>query len=339
MLSWYEDHKRDLPWRHTTDPYKIWLSEIILQQTRVVQGHDYYMAFISKYPTIIDLAVASEDEILALWSGLGYYSRARNLHASAKYIVENFDGIFPRDYQDILNLKGVGKYTAAAISSFAYGKVYPVVDGNVIRVISRLYGILDAVDDTKVLKSINEIASTLIDPDHPDKYNQAIMELGAIQCTIKSPACNHCPMVAHCVSLDRDLIEFIPLKAKKLKRTYRYFHYFIFDMNGSTILHRRNSKDIWQGLFEFPLIEKENDDDLSDEEIESLSKSMGIRKLTIVRKSERYLQKLTHRDIHVLFYHIEYDNDNFTVREPYLPIAMNKVLNFALPKVIVNYLS
>lgn len=339
LIDWYEDHKRDLPWRHTTDPYKIWLSEIILQQTRVVQGMSYYEAFVSKYPTISDLANASEDEVLTLWKGLGYYSRARNLHYSAKYIMEHHQGVFPTEYKDVLNLKGVGKYTAAAICSFAYKLNYPVVDGNVLRVITRLYGITDAIDTPSVVKQIYALSDSLIDTDRPDQYNQAIMEFGAIQCKAKSPNCETCPFTDDCVAKSEDIIDQIPYKAKKIKRKSRFFHYLIWIDGDQTLVQRREKKDIWQGLYQYPLIETENSTELELSEICKDYRNLNTKKITLEKISDVHMQKLTHRDIHARFYHLLVSDIQLVIKDEYFLVDQKKVPNFALPKVIDTYLS
>ena len=338
LIHWYEDHKRDLPWRHTTDPYKIWLSEIILQQTRVVQGMSYYEAFVKNYPTVADLAAASQDEVLTLWKGLGYYSRARNLHHTAQYIMENHGGVFPTEYKDILALKGIGKYTAAAISSFAYKGVYPVVDGNVLRVITRLYGITDAIDTPAVVKRIYEISETLIDREKPDIYNQAVMEFGAMQCTAKSPDCLFCPFMENCEARVQGLIGQIPYKAKKVKRKSRFFHFVVLHDKGQTLVQRRETKDIWQGLYQFPLIEMSNSDVLSLNDIQEISDlELGLT-TEVLKISDVFSQKLTHRDVFARFYHLLVPDIQLVIKDGYFLVDQKKVSNFALPKVIDAYL-
>ncbi len=338
LINWYEDHKRDLPWRHTVDPYKIWLSEIILQQTRVVQGMSYYKAFVSKYPTVSELASATQDEVLTLWKGLGYYSRARNLHYTAQYIMEHHDGIFPTEYKEILALKGIGKYTAAAISSFAFKGVYPVVDGNVLRVITRLYGITDAIDTPMVIKRIYEISEQLIDSERPDIYNQAIMEFGALQCTAKSPDCMFCPFMESCEARIQGLIDEIPFKAKKIKRKSRYFHFIVLQDKKQTLLQRRESKDIWQGLYQFPLVEATHSNVLSLSQIKEESHiDLGSAK-KVLKVSDVYSQKLTHRDIFARFYHLLVPDIQSVIKDGYNLVEQKKVSNFALPKVIDAYL-
>lgn len=336
LIQWYELNARDLPWRRTQDPYKIWLSEIILQQTRVQQGLPYYERFVAQYPTVDKLAAASEDEVLGLWKGLGYYSRARNLHHTAKSIVNDWNGQFPKAYKDILSLKGVGKYTAAAIASFAYDSVQAVVDGNVIRVLSRQYGILDAVDDTKVIKRIWQIADECIDPDKPAAYNQAIMELGAMVCTPKSTNCTECPVSTDCTAYREDQVALIPYKAKKIKRKARYFHYLYIANAQGLLLGRRDQKDIWQGLYQLPLIETQDDRPL---EAKFIEENTGLKGIQIKELSDVRLQKLTHRDIHARFYHIDMDASPDIAIDGYFLADQKKVSTFALPKVIDAYLS
>lgn len=258
LRGWYENEKRDLPWRNTTDPYKIWLSEIILQQTRVEQGKVYYYKFIEQFPTVFDLANADEMEVLNLWQGLGYYSRARNLHASAKMIVSDFSGIFPENYKTITQLKGVGPYTAAAIASFAFNEKVSVVDGNVYRVLSRIFGIEAPIDSTTGKKQFAELAQSLIDDKEPGIHNQAIMEFGALQCVPQNPNCEECPFQSKCYAHEKKMIKTLPVKSKKTTIKNRYFDYLIFSWDAQLILQKRGEKDIWAHLYEFPLIERES---------------------------------------------------------------------------------
>ena len=255
LIAWYKQNKRDLPWRKTTDPYQIWLSEIILQQTRVDQGLNYYHKFIKKYPNIHSLAQASEKDVLNLWQGLGYYSRARNLHFTAKYISNELNGQFPSKHKEILKLKGVGEYTAAAISSFSYKEVYPVIDGNVYRVLSRIFGVENPIDSTEGKKVFKKLAAELINTKNPDTYNQAIMEFGALQCTPKKPKCEDCPFLLECFAYKNELIAELPKKENKIKQRNRYFNYLVIINDDAFYLNERKEKDIWQGLFDFPVFE------------------------------------------------------------------------------------
>jgi A/G-specific adenine glycosylase len=255
LINWYKENKRDLPWRNTTDPYAIWLSEIILQQTRVNQGLPYYYTFLQAYPTVFDLANASEQEVLTHWQGLGYYSRARNLHATAKYIANELNGIFPTEHKEILKLKGVGEYTAAAIASFAYNLPYPVIDGNVNRVIARLFDIRKPVDKPSGQEEIKLALNSIFDDSNPAVFNQAIMEFGATLCTPKKPLCQQCPLSDNCLALEQNQVEFLPIKEGKTKVLSIDFTYLIFTFNNKTYIEKRKA-GIWTNLYQFPLIEE-----------------------------------------------------------------------------------
>ena len=255
LLKWYSIHKRALPWRDVSDPYQIWISEIILQQTRVAQGYDYFVRFINKFPNVQTLAAASEDEVLKLWQGLGYYSRARNLHAAAKSMC----GTFPRTYDGVRALKGVGDYTAAAICSFAYNMPYAVVDGNVYRVLARVFGVSTSIDSPDGKKEFSALAQQLLDKKNPGDYNQAIMDFGAMCCTPQTPQCDVCPMKKFCVAYKKNLQDALPVKAQKTKISARYFHYIYVVQGKNTWLHKRGAGDVWQNLYEPPLIETPTD--------------------------------------------------------------------------------
>lgn len=256
MEHWYERHKRDLPWRHTHDPYYIWLSEVILQQTRVAQGKPYYERFVNTYPTVEDMARADERELLRLWQGLGYYSRARNLHQTARYVTNELGGKFPDTFRDLLKMKGIGVYTAAAIASFAFGERVPVVDGNVYRVLARVFGVEEDITTTGAKKTFAELATRLIQPaDDPATYNQAIMEFGAIQCTPTSPDCLLCPLQQQCVAYLTGSQHRLPVKAKKAPVRERFFNYVVFTNAGKVALRERTGRDVWQSLYDFYLLE------------------------------------------------------------------------------------
>ncbi len=258
LINWYLKNKRDLPWRKTKDPYHIWLSEIMLQQTRVAQGLPYFLKFTEAFPTVFDLANASESYVLKLWQGLGYYSRARNLHFTAKYISEELKGEFPKNYKELLKLKGVGDYTASAIASIAYDEAAAVVDGNVYRVLSRYFGVKTAINSTVGIKEFKILAQTLIDTKQPGTYNQAIMDFGATLCKPKNPLCGECPFSDSCVSLAENLIDQLPVKEKKLKVKKRFFNYLVVvTSNNKTVFEERKGKGIWQGLYQFPLVESD----------------------------------------------------------------------------------
>jgi A/G-specific adenine glycosylase len=253
LINWYETNKRDLPWRNTTDPYKIWISEIILQQTRVNQGLPYYRKFISNFPKVEDLANASEEKVLKLWQGLGYYSRARNMHQSAKYILNELNGVFPTSYIEIKKLKGVGEYTAAAISSFCFKEKKAVLDGNVYRLLSRFFGIETPIDSNKAKKEFTDLLKHLISSEKPDVFNQSIMEFGALQCTPKKPNCSICTWKNKCVAFATDKTHILPIKSKKIKKRIRYFNYIVYKQQQNYFIQKRTSKDIWKNMYEFPL--------------------------------------------------------------------------------------
>ena len=255
LISWYQMNKRDLPWRKTKDPYKIWLSEILLQQTRVNQGLPYYLKFIESYPTLKSLSNANEDDVLRLWQGLGYYSRARNMLATAKELENNYGGIFPTFYSEIIKLKGIGEYTAAAIASFSFDEQVAVVDGNVFRVLSRLFDVETPIDSSAGKREFKILAAALLDRKNPAIFNQAIMEFGALQCTPQNPDCNNCVLLHLCASKERRTVNQRPIKSKKTKSKPRFFVYKIFTLGNDTFIQKRTGKDIWQGLYEFPLEE------------------------------------------------------------------------------------
>ncbi len=256
LTYWYLQNKRALPWRKTKNPYYIWLSEIILQQTRVTQGLEYYQRFITAFPTVFDLAKTDEKTILKLWQGLGYYSRARNLHHAANYIINELNGVFPKKYSDLLQLKGVGDYTAAAIASICYNEPVAVVDGNVYRVLARYFGINTPINTSKGIKEFKQLAQQLIDKEQPSTYNQAIMEFGALQCKPQNPNCAVCPLHSSCIALQKKQVSYLPFKEKKRSIKKRYFNYLVItDTSNKVILQQRKEKDIWQHLYQFPLIE------------------------------------------------------------------------------------
>lgn len=301
ILSWYTENKRELPWRDTGDPYIIWISEIILQQTRVAQGYDYFLRFVRRFPDIKALADADEDEVMKHWQGLGYYSRARNLHAAAK----SMNGVFPRTYPEVLALKGVGEYTAAAICSFAYGMPYAVVDGNVYRVLSRYFGMDIPIDSTGGKKLFAKLADELLDKKSPGLYNQAIMDFGALQCVPKSPDCLFCPLNGSCAALKMGVVDKLPVKQHKTKSVNRYFNYIYVRAGGYTFIRKRTENDIWKNLFEFPLIETAAP--VEEEELVCLPQFGELFAGSAVRPVLRLLQKnvkhvLSHRVIYACFY-------------------------------------
>lgn len=305
LRTWYLENKRDLPWRTTTHPYYIWLSEIILQQTRVAQGMPYYFKFVKAFPSVEDLANASEEEVLKLWQGLGYYSRARNLQAAAKHVVNELNGNFPDSYKELMKLKGVGDYTASAVASFCYGEPVAVVDGNVYRVLSRIFGIDTPINSTQGKKQFKELAQELLDEKDPATFNQGLMEFGALHCTPQKPLCETCPFSQECVAFNQSKISQLPVKLKKQKVKKRHFNYIVFlSEEGETILQQRKGKGIWEGLYEFPLVETLSEvsaENLVKEEVfedYSLSASSDIN----LYNEEPIVHKLSHQHIYTKFW-------------------------------------
>ena len=336
LSQWYAINKRDLPWRNTENPYFIWLSEIILQQTRVDQGLSYYLKFIDAFPNVADLANADEDLVLKLWQGLGYYSRARNLQFSAKLILSEFDGKFPDNHADILKLKGVGPYTAAAISSFSFGLPFAVLDGNVIRVLSRIFGIQSPFDITEGKKKFQKLAQELLDKKNPAEYNQAIMEFGALQCVPKSPKCNDCPIVNDCIAFNTNTVSLLPVKSKKLKVKSRFLHFLVVNKNNEVLIRKRNS-GIWQGLYEFPFLEF--DENLNEKSV--LISTLwinffndSVKKICFI--SEEYVHKLSHQKIHAKFWEIDvssFRSSDFKI------VKFNELQKYPVSSLIEKYLN
>lgn len=303
LLEWYAVHKRELPWRDTTDPYRIWISEIILQQTRVAQGYEYFLRFMQRFPDVRTLAEAQEDEVMKYWQGLGYYSRARNLHAAARSMA---DGVFPTTYEGVRALKGVGEYTAAAICSFAYGMPYAVVDGNVYRVLARYFGIDQPIDSTEGKKTFAALAQEMMDASRPADYNQAIMDFGALQCTPQSPDCLSCPLADSCSACKDGAVGQLPVKRHRTKITDRYFNYLYVRTGASTFLHKRTDDDIWKNLYELPLVEA--DRELAGEELLALPRFQALfaeGEKPVVRLLQQGVKHvLSHRVLHANFYEI-----------------------------------
>ncbi|MGL5785866.1 MAG: A/G-specific adenine glycosylase [Bacteroidales bacterium] len=332
IINWYLQHKRDLPWRETQDPYHIWISEIILQQTRVAQGLDYYIRFISRFPYISDLAQADEDEVLRMWQGLGYYSRARNIHAAARDIMSRFDGQFPTTYKDIRSLKGIGPYTAAAIASFAYRLPHAAVDGNVYRVLSRLFDIDIPIDSTEGKKLFEALAEELLDKKHPDLFNQAMMEFGAMQCTPQSPDCNICPLNESCLALANNRVDMLPVKKGKTKTRPRYLHFFDVEFNGKLMLEQRTNDDIWKGLFQLPLIETKDESLVTEEAVSNLFKAIEIKSLTLMKE---YKHILSHQHLYCKFYKLELISAQ--LEKEYICIDRTDLEKYAIPRIIEKY--
>ena len=334
LLHWYLQNKRDLPWRNTTNPYPIWLSEIMLQQTRVAQGMPYFHAFMEAFPTVFDLAKADEEQVLKLWQGLGYYSRARNMHKTAQIIAFELNGNFPNNYTDLLKLKGVGEYTAAAIASFAFNEVVPVVDGNVFRVLARYFDVETDIASATAKKEFSNLAKELIPNDNPALFNQAIMEFGALQCVPKNPNCEICIFNSSCAALQKKKVSELPVKLKKTKVTNRFFNYLIFlDNYNNTIIKKRIDKGIWHNLYEFPVIEsdEELDFDLIVSKIEEKYSNLGIESVSKYNEVQ-IIHKLSHQKLHINFYKVD------VMLEIVDEIHLDTLKNYPFPIVIYNFI-
>ena len=310
LISWYSVNKRNLPWRETQNPYYIWLSEIILQQTQVKQGLPYYLTFIEHFPTVYDLANANEELVLKLWQGLGYYSRARNLHFAAQYIVKECNGVFPNTYKTLLKLKGVGDYTASAIASICFNEATAVVDGNVYRVLARYFGIETPINTTEGIKQFKALAQELIDKKDPATFNQAIMEFGAMQCRPKTPDCLFCPLQATCIAYNKGNIGNLPVKLKKVKVKQRYFNFLVFQFNNeTTLLEKREGKGIWQNLYQFPLWETNTNVSLNDctAFLKSYKHTKGVSFQLSKYNDAPKIHKLSHQHLSVTFWIVKVD--------------------------------
>lgn len=341
ICTWYDEHHRTLPWRDITDAYRIWLSEIILQQTRVVQGLDYYRRFIARFPSVTDLAAAPEDEIMKLWQGLGYYSRARNLYAAAQQVMNDFDGHFPTSYKELRQLKGIGPYTAAAIASFSSGEAVAVVDGNVYRVLARLFDIDTPIDSNEGVKLFQTLAEELLDRKRAGLHNQAMMEFGALQCTPASPLCETCPLLPNCQSYHNATIAQRPVKKQKIKITSRYLHYLVFSHGDRIIVHKREANDIWQGLYEFVLLEKKEPATIEQLLEESLTEKARSRIVHITPLLLRRKHQLTHRLLLADFYLIEMNDElqpdeilSPGIANRYFVTTLDEWKRLAVPKLI-----
>ena len=341
LINWFAENRRDLPWRHNPTPYQVWLSEIILQQTRVNQGWDYYLRFVEKWPTVNDLANATEEEVLKMWQGLGYYSRARNLHQCAKQIVEQHGGQFPADFEKLKQLKGIGDYTAAAIASIAFNLPHAVVDGNVYRVLSRLFDIDTPININEGQTDFAKIADDLLNREQPGLHNQAMMEFGALQCTPKNPNCLLCPLQAQCLAFANQTVMQRPVKLQKLKVTTRYFNYLVFRMEGIVYLHKRSGNDIWKNLYDFPCVESENP--MTVEEVitsEKFQQLIENKSFTIIKTSPTFTHKLTHRTIIAQFIEIKLEEKLLRIETNDLFLARETDLgNFPIPRLIDLYLN
>ena len=339
LIIWYNIKKRDLPWRDITDPYRIWISEIILQQTRVNQGLSYYNRFIERFPTVAILAGADEDSVLKYWQGLGYYTRARNVHKASKQIIDQFNGIFPTGYKDIINLAGIGEYTAAAISSFAYNKHFAVVDGNVYRVLSRLFNIQTPINSSAGKKEYALLAQNLLSETLPAMHNQALMEFGALQCVPASPNCDVCPLKLICIAFKNNLISTLPVKSQKKKSTNRFFNYLFIRFEDKTFLQKRVAKDVWQNLYEFPLIG--TDRLLSAQELVDTENFKfifnGLINVEINKITNPVKHVLSHRVIFAQFIFINVYEKNEILNQ-LIQVQLNEIDHYAVSRLMELFL-
>ncbi len=341
LLRWYAENKRELPWRNTTAPYPIWLSEVILQQTRVAQGMEYYLRFVENFPTIFDLAAAPEDQVMKLWQGLGYYSRARNLHDTAKKIVSDYAGKFPQTAAELQKLKGIGSYSSAAIASFAFNECIPAIDGNVLRLTTRLFGIFDPIDLPKTRKQVDEVLRKLIDKKNPGLFNQAMIEFGALYCKPTSPDCDQCIFTDICYAKRQDKVHLLPTKSTPITIRKRFFYYLLITEEQNILLHKRTARDIWKGLYDFPLIESDNA--LSEKEIrKSITENMqawnyDLFQITGIEQEIKH--QLTHQSIHVSFIKIQLQDKVPAAPISFQWIQVKEIHNFPVPRLIENYLN
>ncbi len=338
IIAWYKTFHRELPWRNTKDPYKIWLSEIILQQTRVKQGLPYYEKFIETYPTLIDFANADIQDILRVWQGLGYYSRARNMHYTARFIRDELGGKFPNTYKGLLQLKGVGKYTAAAIASFAFGEDVAVLDGNVFRLLARYFGIYTDISSGEGQKEFSALAQSLLPRGQSPIYNQALMEFGAMQCSPQKPNCMYCPLQKDCVAFSTNEVATLPVKNKKINQKERFFHYWVLIHNQKIALRLRNSEGIWEGLYDFYLQEEEKS--IQFEEALQHFPLAAQQQLVLKHQSPHFKHVLTHQIIQACFWQVEINE--LPIVEKYFPLmnfyGIEEIKDLPKPILIHNYL-
>lgn len=335
LAPWYDENGRPLPWRSSRDPYRIWLSEVILQQTRVDQGMAYWCRFVERYPTVADLAAAPEDEVLKLWQGLGYYSRARNLRTAAQQVAAQHGGAFPSTFEELRSLKGVGDYTAAAIGSICFGLPEAVVDGNVYRVLARVFGIDTPIDSTEGRKQFRELANELLDPARPGDHNQAVMELGATVCTPKKPDCPNCPLEEKCIARKTGRIAELPVKAGKAKVRTRHFNYLHIEQDGGVFLRKREGKDIWQGLYEFPLVE--TGDVATKPTLARALADLYPGKVRLEQRSRPVTHILSHQRIEAIFWAVE---PAAPIDPPadWLFVPLGELHRYAVPRLMDRYL-
>lgn len=341
LKKWYSQNKRDLPWRENKNPYRIWVSEVILQQTRIDQGTDYYLRFIQKFPDIFSLATATIDEVLKYWQGLGYYSRARNLHIAANQLVDEHNGEFPSEYHQILKLKGIGKYTAGAIASIAFNLPFPAVDGNVRRIYTRLYGIEGNTNTYSELTTIEDLVLETIDKEHPGDFNQSLMDFGSLVCKPRNPQCHICPLSEKCSAYSQNRVSEFPAIYKKPKLRTRYFYYLVFTYNEKFFIEQRIEEDIWKLLYQFPLIEENKKLDMSQliTEIEKKFQKENT-KFEIESVSNEMKHILSHQRIFARFIEIKISDPGFlTAKTGIKMIPYQEIINYAIPRLIDRFVN
>ncbi|QQS51951.1 MAG: A/G-specific adenine glycosylase [Bacteroidota bacterium] len=337
LIHWFNVNNRDLPWRYTRDPYLIWISEVILQQTRVDQGIGYYHRFISRFPTIKELADADIDEILMLWQGLGYYTRARNLHETAKIVQSKYKGKFPDEVSDLKGLKGIGDYTAAAIASLAFNKPEAMVDGNVYRVLSRYFASEIPIDSTSGKKHFKELAQAVLNTKNPAAHNEALMELGATVCLPANPICTHCPLQLKCMSLAQKNTFSYPVKSRKLKQRVRYLYFVVMHYKENTYIEKRQNTDIWKGLYQFPLVESEaqvQPEEFSDFLQKTIFKTFSAYKIRVISSEFKHI--LSHQVLQGCFVHVDLEEEWSKSGSIFVQPA--DLAKFAMPRLITRYL-
>jgi A/G-specific adenine glycosylase len=340
IIKWYIANKRDLPWRNTLNPYYIWVSEVILQQTRVNQGLDYYLRFINTFPTIKELADAPIDKVMKIWQGLGYYSRARNLQKGAQQVLYQFNGELPKSFDELLRIKGIGPYSAGAIASFAFKQPVPAIDGNVYRVLARVFGVFASTETSMGKKEFFGLVMELIDKKKPDIFNQALLDFGALQCTPHSPVCNKCPFSTICFAFRNNMVNQLPVKGKKIKTRDRFFNYLLLRKGDKTFIRKRVGNDIWNSLYEFPLIETL---ELIDFEkllfTDEWKELIGKGKASIMSVSEPVKHILSHQTIYSRFIIIEIKTTSYNLKNNFVEIPINEINEYSIPRLIDSYMA
>lgn len=338
LLSWHQNINRGLPWVGIKDAYRIWLSEIILQQTRVEQGLPYYQQFIRRFPTVRSMAEATEDDVLKLWQGLGYYSRARNMYYTAGMVTQQYRGKFPTSYDELIKLKGIGAYSAAAIASFAANEPRAVVDGNVVRVLARVFGLSIDYQRSEGKKLFSHVAQQLLPVEKAGRYNQAIMDFGALQCVPRSPECGSCVMERICYASRKKQVARLPVKRKKHELKKRYLHFFIICHQDEVLIEQRTAKDIWKGLYQFPLIETEAETPFNELLQSDKAKSLGLEAMQGMKDINRHKQKLSHQELHFTVYQLWCRSNTFnTLARQYMAVPATHLKKYSFPKTLAYY--